>query len=100
VTGDVVTRFLHDSDDEWDLGVFIEYLRAQSDEDLADISVHLDPDYFPVRTDALRHELSRRGLPPPKSWPIEASFNVWSPDDAFPDLSYDPENRSGLPQIE
>ena len=92
----MVTRFLHDSDDEWDLGVFIAYLRDQSDEDLADISAHLDPDYFPVRTDALCHELSRRGLPLPKAWPVEACFNLWSPDDAFSNFSIDTKNIGNL----
>ena len=79
----MVHRFLHDSDDEFDLDVYRSYLVAQTDEDLQDIGHHLDPDQFPARTEAVRRELSRRRLPLPVVWPPELSFNRWAPGDAF-----------------
>jgi hypothetical protein len=86
----MMTQLLHDSDDEFDLGVFRRYLRTQSDDDLLDIADHIDTDLFPARIDAARQELAARRLPIPPSWPPEASFNRWRPEDAFvPTIGFD-----------
>lgn len=53
---------LLDADEETDAGVYGAYLRAQSDTDLLDIALHLDPDRYPARLDTAGRELRRRGL--------------------------------------
>jgi len=50
------------SDEETDMGVYGAYLRAQSDTDLLDIALHLDPVRYPARCDSAGRELHRRGL--------------------------------------
>lgn len=49
-------------DEEADMGVYGAYLRAQSDTDLMDIALHLDPEKYPARRDTAGRELRRRGL--------------------------------------
>jgi hypothetical protein len=53
---------LLDADEETDMGVYGAYLRAQSDTDLMDIALHLDPERYPARHDSAGRELHRRGL--------------------------------------
>ena len=55
------SSLLH-ADEETDAGVYGAYLRAQSDTDLLDIALHLDPDKYPARLDTAGRELRRRGL--------------------------------------
>ncbi len=55
------SSLLH-ADEETDAGVYGAYLRAQSDTDLLDITLHLDPDKYPARLDIAGRELRRRGL--------------------------------------
>ncbi len=55
------SSLLH-ADEETDVGVYGAYLRAQSDSDLLDIALHLDPDKYPARLDTAGRELRRRGL--------------------------------------
>lgn len=55
------SSLLH-ADEETDAGVYGAYLRAQSDSDLLDIALHLDPDKYPARLDTAGRELRRRGL--------------------------------------
>ena len=53
---------LLDADEEIDRGVYGAYLRAQTDTDLMDIALHLDPERYPARSDIAGRELHRRGL--------------------------------------
>ena len=53
---------LLNADEETDMGVYGAYLRAQSDTDLMDIALHLDPERYPARRDTAGRELHRRGL--------------------------------------
>ena len=76
-------QLLNYSDEEADIELFRRYLAAQTNEDLTDIADHVDGDSFPARGAAVRRELSRRHLPVPFAWPPEASFNRWTPDQAF-----------------
>ena len=55
------SSLLH-ADEETDAGVYGAYLRAQSDSDLLDIALHLDPNKYPARLDTAGRELGRRGL--------------------------------------
>lgn len=55
------SSLLH-ADEETDAGVYGAYLRAQSDADLLDIALHLDPEKYPARLDTAGRELRRRGL--------------------------------------
>ena len=55
------SSLLH-ADEETDMGVYGAYLRAQSDTDLLDIALHLDPERYPARQSAAGCELHRRGL--------------------------------------
>ena len=55
------SSLLH-ADEETDMGVYGAYLRAQSDPDLLDIVLHLDPEKYPARCDTAGRELRRRGL--------------------------------------
>lgn len=55
------SSLLH-ADEETDAGVYGAYLRAQSDSDILDIALHLDPDRYPARLDIAGRELRRRGL--------------------------------------
>ena len=55
------SSLLH-ADEETDAGVYGAYLRAQSDSDLLDIALHLDPEKYPARLDTAGRELRRRGL--------------------------------------
>ncbi len=55
------SSLLH-ADEETDMGVYGAYLRAQSDTDLLDIALHLDPGKYPARQDSAGRELRRRGL--------------------------------------
>ncbi len=55
------SSLLH-ADEETDAGVYAAYLRAQSDTDLLDIALHLDPEKYPARCDSAGRELRRRGL--------------------------------------
>jgi len=55
------SSLLH-ADEETDMGVYGAYLRAQSDTDLLDIALHLDPEKYPARCDTAERELRRRGL--------------------------------------
>ncbi len=55
------SSLLH-ADEETDAGVYGAYLRAQSDTDLLDITLHLDPNRYPARLDIAGRELRRRGL--------------------------------------
>lgn len=55
------SSLLH-ADEETDVGVYGAYLRAQSDADLLDIALHLNPDKYPARLDIAGRELRRRGL--------------------------------------
>ena len=50
------------TDEETDMGVYGAYLRAQTDSDLMDIALHLDPERYPARRDTAGRELNRRGL--------------------------------------
>ena len=50
------------ADEETDMGVYGAYLRAQSDTDLLDIALHLDPERYPARCDTAGREMQRRGL--------------------------------------
>ena len=51
---------LLEADEEADSSVYAAYLRAQSDADLLDILLHLDPERYPARVDAARRETLRR----------------------------------------
>ncbi len=55
------SSLLH-ADEETDMGVYGAYLRAQTDTDLMDIALHLDPQRYPARLDIAGRELHRRGL--------------------------------------
>ena len=55
------SSLLH-ADEETDAGLYGAYLRAQSDSDLLDIALHLDPNKYPARLDTAGRELRRRGL--------------------------------------
>ncbi|MBV9850492.1 MAG: hypothetical protein JO250_12530 [Armatimonadetes bacterium] len=55
---------LLEKDEETDSSVFAAYLRAQSDGDLLDILLHLDPERYPARVDAARRETLRRHVLP------------------------------------
>ena len=55
------SSLLH-ADEETDMGVYGAYLRAQTDSDLLDIALHLDPQRYPARSDSAGRELHRRGL--------------------------------------
>ena len=55
---------LLEKDEETDAGVFTAYLRAQSDADLMDIVLHMDPERYPARVDAARRETLRRRVLP------------------------------------
>lgn len=55
------SSLLH-ADEETDMGVYGAYLRAQTDSDLLDIALHLDPQRYPARLDSAGRELHRRGL--------------------------------------
>lgn len=55
------SSLLH-ADEETDMGVYGAYLRAQTDSDLMDIALHLDPQRYPARLDSAGRELHRRGL--------------------------------------
>lgn len=55
------SSLLH-ADEETDMGVYGAYLRAQTDTDLLDIALHLDPQKYPARLDSAGRELHRRGL--------------------------------------
>ena len=55
------SSLLH-ADEETDMGVYGTYLRAQTDTDLMDIVLHLDPQRYPARLDIAGRELHRRGL--------------------------------------
>ncbi len=55
------SSLLH-ADEETDAGAYGAYLRAQSDSDLLDIALHLNPDKYPARLDIAGRELRRRGL--------------------------------------
>lgn len=57
----MLSSLLH-TDEETDMGVYGAYLRAQSDPDLLDIVLHLDPEKYPARCDTAGRELRRRGL--------------------------------------
>jgi hypothetical protein len=58
----VMSSSLLHADEETDMGVYGAYLRAQTDTDLMDIALHLDPDKYPARQSAAGRELNRRGL--------------------------------------
>ena len=47
-------------DEEADIFEYRQYLSAQSDDDLCDITRHLDPEHCPRRFEAARRELTRR----------------------------------------
>ena len=67
------STLLH-SDEEMDMGVYGAYLRAQSDTDLLDIALHLDPERYPARLDTAGRELNRRGLLQTSAYtPLEAA---------------------------
>ena len=55
------SSLLH-ADEETDMSVYGAYLRAQTDSDLMDIALHLDPQRYPARRDSAGRELHRRGL--------------------------------------
>ena len=55
------SSLLH-ADEETDAGVYGAYLRAQSDSDLLDIALHLNPEKYPARLDIAGREMRRRGL--------------------------------------
>ncbi len=55
------SSLLH-TDEETDMGIYGAYLRAQTDTDLMDIALHLDPQRYPARLDSAGRELHRRGL--------------------------------------
>ncbi len=55
------SSLLH-ADEETDMGVYGAYLRAQTDTDLLDIALHLDPERYPARLSSAGRELHRRGL--------------------------------------
>lgn len=55
------SALLH-ADEETDMSVYAAYLRAQSDTDLMDIALHLDPERYPARCDTAGREITRRGL--------------------------------------
>ena len=55
---------LLDKDEEVDAGAFPAYLRSQSNADLLDILLHLDPERYPARVDAVRRETQRRHVLP------------------------------------
>ena len=55
------SSLLH-ADEETDMGVYGAYLRAQTDTDLMDIALHLDPQRYPARLDSAGREMHRRGL--------------------------------------
>ena len=55
------SSLLH-ADEETDMGVYGAYLRAQTDSDLMDIALHLDPLRYPARLDSAGREIHRRGL--------------------------------------
>lgn len=57
-----MTFTLLEADEESDMGVYGAYLRAQTDDDLLDITRHLDPERYPARCDAAGRELRRRGM--------------------------------------
>ena len=56
-----MSSLLH-ADEETDMGVYGAYLRAQTDSDLMDITLHLDPQRYPARLDIAGREIHRRGL--------------------------------------
>lgn len=51
-------------DEEVDSSAYAAYLRSQSDADLLDIVLHLDPEHYPARADAARRETLRRRVVP------------------------------------
>ena len=55
------SSLLH-TNEEADMSVYGAYLRAQTDTDLLDIALHLDPARYPARLDTAGRELHRRGL--------------------------------------
>ena len=55
------SSLLH-ADEETDMSVYGAYLRAQTDGDLLDIALHLDPERYPARLGSAGRELNRRGL--------------------------------------
>ncbi|MGI4789334.1 MAG: hypothetical protein ACRYFS_10855 [Janthinobacterium lividum] len=57
-----MSSILLHADEETDMGVYGAYLRAQTDIDLMDITLHLDPERYPARCDTAGKELRRRGL--------------------------------------
>ena len=55
---------LLEKDEEVDTSIYAAYLRAQSNADLLDIVLHLDPERYPARVDAARRETLRRHVLP------------------------------------
>lgn len=65
---------LLEADEEADSSVYAAYLRAQSDADLLDILLHLDPEHYPARVDAARRETLRRRVLPVTVYSLEEKF--------------------------
>lgn len=65
---------LLEADEEVDSSVYAAYLRAQSDADLLDILLHLDPERYPARVDAARRETLRRRVTPVTVYSLEERF--------------------------